>query len=132
MRIAWIIGAAGLVASIVGAILQPSSFAFAWLAALSVWIRWPLGCLALLLVHALTGGRWGNPVRPGFVQGIRILPLLLPAVIPLLFFLPDLYPWLRKYEPREVLLERRKGMWEVQLPSVTALTIESEPESRCE
>jgi hypothetical protein len=32
------------------------------------------------------------------VQGVRVLPLLLPAVIPLLFVLPDLYPWLRAGE----------------------------------
>ena len=29
------------------------------------------------------------------MQGLRALPLLLPAVIPLLFVLPRLYPWLR-------------------------------------
>jgi hypothetical protein len=95
MRIAWIIGAAGLVASIVGAILQPSSFAFAWLAALSVWIRWPLGCLALMLVHTLTGGRWGIAIRPWLLLGIGGLPLLLPAIIPVLLLLPHLYPWAR-------------------------------------
>jgi hypothetical protein len=94
-RVAWIVGGAGLLASLIGAMLQPRAFAFAWLAALTTWLRWPLGCLALLLVHALTGGSWGVSARRGFVQGVRALKLLLPAVIPLLFVLPDLYPWLR-------------------------------------
>jgi hypothetical protein len=98
VRVAWIVGGVGLVASLIGAMVQPEAFAFAWLAALATWLRWPLGCLALLLVHALTGGRWGVSVRPGFVQGIRALPLLLLAVIPLLFVLPHLYPWLRAGE----------------------------------
>ncbi len=49
---AWIVGGVGLVASLIGAIVQPEAFAFAWLAALTTWLRWPLGCLALLLVHA--------------------------------------------------------------------------------
>jgi hypothetical protein len=97
-RLPWIIGGVGLLASLIGALVQPEAFAFAWLAALTTWVRWPLGCLALLLVHALTGGSWGVSTRRSFVQGVRALPLLLPAVIPLLFVLPDLYPWLRAGE----------------------------------
>jgi hypothetical protein len=93
-RLAWIIGGAGVVASLFGAILQPEAFAFAWLAALTTWLCWPLGCLALLLVHSLTGGRWGFSTRRCFVRGVRVLPLLLPAIVPLLFVLPRLYPWL--------------------------------------
>ena len=93
-RLALIIGGAGLVAAVFGAILQPEDFAYAWLAALTTWLRWPLGCLALLLVHSLTGGRWGFPTRLWFAQGVRALPLLLPAIVPLLFVLPRLYPWL--------------------------------------
>ena len=58
-------------------------------------MRWPLGCLALLLVHALTGGRWGETLRPHLMMGIATLPLLLPAMVPLLCVLPQLYPWLR-------------------------------------
>jgi hypothetical protein len=92
---AWIVGGFGLLISVFGAFVQPDSFAHAWLAALTVWARWPLGCLALLLIHALTGGRWGYAVRPYLIQGIGGLPLLLPAVIPLLFLLPHLYPWMR-------------------------------------
>jgi hypothetical protein len=94
-RLAWIAGGVGVAASLIGAVIQPEAFAFAWLAAFTTWLRWPLGCLALLLVHALTGGRWAVSTRWGFVQGVRALPLLLPAVIPLLFVLQDLYPWLR-------------------------------------
>jgi hypothetical protein len=97
-RLAWIIGGASLVACLIGAILQPQDFAFAWLAALTTWMRWPLGCLALLLVHSLTGGRWGFSTRRCFVQGARTLPLLLPALVPLLFVLPRLYPWLHAGE----------------------------------
>jgi hypothetical protein len=95
MRIAWIIGAIGLVVSMIGAFVQPTEFAFAWLAALSVWVGWPLGCLALMLVHTLTGGRWGIAIRPWLVVGIGGLPLLLAAIVPVLVLLPRLYPWAR-------------------------------------
>jgi hypothetical protein len=60
-----------------------------------VWVRWPLGCLALLLVHALTGGRWGIAIRPWLLLGIGGLPLLLPAVVPVLVLVAHLYPWAR-------------------------------------
>ena len=94
-RVAWIAGGVGLVGSALGAAVQPDAFAFAWLAALTTWLRWPLGCLALLLIHALTGGRWGLALRRFLVLGVRALPLLLPAIIPILFVIPRLYPWAR-------------------------------------
>src|SRR3978361_1067159 len=83
-RMAWAVGGLGLAVAVFGALLQPDAFAFAWLSALTVWLRWPLGCLALILVHALTGGRWGMPIRPWLLLGIGALPLLLPAIIPVL------------------------------------------------
>jgi hypothetical protein len=94
-RIAWIAGVVGLVGAVVGAFVQPDAFAFAWLSAATIWFRWPLGCLALLLIHALTGGRWGIPIRPSLLMGTGMLPLLLPALVPILLLLAHLYPWAR-------------------------------------
>ena len=39
------------------------SYLFAWLFLLSV----SLGAMANLMVHALVGGRWGEPVRPALI-----------------------------------------------------------------
>ena len=64
------------------------TFPHAWLAALTAWLGWPLGCMGLLLIHALTGGRWGYAMRPQLVAGMSTLLLLLPALIPLLMVLP--------------------------------------------
>jgi hypothetical protein len=89
----WIAGAIGVVGSGIGWIVAPAAFPHAWLAALACWIGWPLGSLALLLIHALTGGRWGWAVRPQLVAGLATLPLVVPFVIPLLFVLGALYPW---------------------------------------
>ena len=91
--LSWCVGSIGLASTLLGWFLEPAVFPHAWLAALSSWIGWPLGCLALLLVHALTGGRWGDAIRPQLLCGIGTLPLLLPALIPLLFVLHALYPW---------------------------------------
>jgi hypothetical protein len=92
-RTAWGVGAFGLALALLGWLLEPTVFPHAWLAALSSWIGWPLGCVALLLVHTLTGGRWGDAIRPQLLAGIGTLPLLLPALLPLAFVLTALYPW---------------------------------------
>lgn len=94
-RWAWIAGGAGLVGAAIAWIIAPAQFPHAWLAALTVWLGWPLGCMALILIHALTGGRWGYVLRPQLIAGMITLVLLLPAMIPLLVTLPTLYPWAR-------------------------------------
>ncbi len=93
-RNAWIIGGLGVLGSIAAWLIAPSVFPHAWLAAVSCFLAWPLGSLALVLIHALTGGRWGLEIRPQLAAAISTLPLLLPAVIPLLFVTHDLYPWM--------------------------------------
>lgn len=92
---AWTVGAVGLIGSAAGWVLAPKDFAYAWLAALTVWVGWPLGSMGLLLVHALTGGRWGEAIRPQLVAGMLTLPLLVPALIPLLGAPATLYPWMQ-------------------------------------
>src|SRR5579885_2928243 len=64
-----LVGIAGILMSAVGWVLTPLSFAHAWLAALTLWLSWPLGSLALLLIHALTGGRWGFAIRRPLLAG---------------------------------------------------------------
>jgi len=93
-RAAWIVGGVGLAGSLLGWILTPM-FAHAWLAALAFWIGWPLGSMALLLIHSITAARWGYAIRPQLAMGVATLPLALPAALPLLFELRALYPWAR-------------------------------------
>ncbi|MBO0711128.1 MAG: hypothetical protein J2P47_07620, partial [Acetobacteraceae bacterium] len=92
---AWTLGGAGSIGSIIGWIVTPPAFPHAWLSAVVCWAGWPLGSLALLLIHALTGGRWGWTIRAPLIAGLATLPLVVPFVIPLLFMLSALYPWLR-------------------------------------
>ncbi len=94
-RWAWIAAGAGLAGTAIGWVIAPAQFPHAWLAALTVWLGWPIGCMGLILIHALTGGRWGYELRPQLVAGMITLLLLLPAVVPLLVTLPTLYPWAR-------------------------------------
>jgi hypothetical protein len=51
-----------------------------------------VGSLALLMVHALTGGAWGYYIRAPLLAAARVLPLMALAVIPLLICTRVLYP----------------------------------------
>ena len=93
-RSAWVAGGVGLLGSAVIWMVSPAVFPHAWLAAVTFWLGWPLGSMALLFIHALTGGRWGRAIRPQLASGVATLPLLLPALLPLLFVLHALYPWM--------------------------------------
>jgi len=94
-RTAWSLGVLGLAASGVGFFLEPSLLPYAWLAATSCWIGWPLGCMGLLLIHALTGGNWGYVIRRELAAGASTLALAPLVAIPLAATAPSLYPWLR-------------------------------------
>ncbi len=88
-------GAVGLLGAIIGWAVSPAQFYAGWLCALVLVAGWPLGSMALLMTHALTGGRWGDVLRPALLTGVRALPLLLPAACPLAFGMPALYVWAR-------------------------------------
>ena len=62
-------------------------FAFLFFTGLS------LGSVALLMVHALTGGAWGEWLRPQLLCAARTLPLQAALALPLLLGMHDLYPW---------------------------------------
>src|SRR5689334_3092328 len=89
----WVVAAIAVIGSALCWKFWPTDFAFAWLAAFTCWLGWPLGSLALALVHALTGGRWGDAIRPKLAASIMTLPLAAAAVIPILLAMPVLYPW---------------------------------------
>jgi hypothetical protein len=66
-----------------------TSYLMAWLFVLGL----SLGALANLMLHALTGGRWGVPLYPALIAAVRLLPLLALLSIPLLVGADALYPW---------------------------------------
>jgi hypothetical protein len=88
-------GAIGLALAALGWVQEPARFYAAWLGAFVLLGAWPLGSMALLLAHALTGGRWGLALRPALRTGVCALPLLLPAAVPFAIGLPSLYAWAR-------------------------------------
>ncbi|MBB2203850.1 hypothetical protein [Gluconacetobacter takamatsuzukensis] len=97
-HVAWAIALAAGLAVLAGLVWMPHAVYRPWLGACAAWLGWPLGSMALMLAHALTGGRWGEILRPGLRAGVATLPLGLPALAVLLVGAGDLYPWLHGEE----------------------------------
>jgi len=93
-RGAWTVGVIACLATALAALRAPRELAGAWLAAATCFLGWPLGSLALVHIHALTGGSWGHALRPQLTAGIRTMPLTLPVLIPVVLASRSLYPWL--------------------------------------
>jgi hypothetical protein len=70
------------------------------------WIGITLGCLALLMVQHLTGGRWALIIRRILEAGTRTLPLMAVAALPLLLGMKTLYSWSRPDQTDPVILSK--------------------------
>src|SRR5215469_14127358 len=64
-----------------------------YLFAFVYWLSIPLGCEAILMMHHLTGGWWGYPLRRLLEAGTRTLFAMAILFIPLLLGLSRLYAW---------------------------------------
>ncbi|HSN20076.1 MAG TPA: hypothetical protein VLS49_05330 [Usitatibacter sp.] len=65
------------------------SYLFAWIFLLGI----SLGSMANLMVHSLTGGRWGEPVRPAWLAATRLVPAIAILFLPILLGAKLVYPW---------------------------------------
>jgi hypothetical protein len=92
-RIALIVGIVGLAASIPGLIWSPQQFFRSYLLAFIYCLGVPLGCMAILMMHHLTGGGWGYLIRRALEAGTRTIGVMAIFYIPLLFGMHQLYPW---------------------------------------
>ena len=88
-----LLGGGALLALVLGGIAAPAAALHGWLIGFTFAGGVPLGALALLLIHALTGGRWGEAHRPALLAMARALPLLAMLVLPLILGAGLAYPW---------------------------------------
>jgi hypothetical protein len=105
--------AVGLIAAVLsvgGALVFPPAFFRAYLSAIIFWLGIPVGCLALLMLHHLVGGRWGFVIQRVLEAAIQTLPLMALLFIPLFFGLADIYPWARaEVVAADPLLQQKAG-----------------------
>ena len=83
-----------------------AEFFRSYLVAFLFWIGITLGCLALLMVQHLTGGRWALVIRRILEAGSRTLPLMAVAALPLLAGMKTLYSWSRPGQTDPVILAK--------------------------
>jgi hypothetical protein len=81
---------AGLVMT---ATFAPRTAAAGWLVGFVLWSQIPVGSLVLMMIHRLTGGRWGDVLHPAFASAARFMPLLFVLIVPIFVAIPLLAPW---------------------------------------
>ncbi len=96
------VGAVALALCAAGAYTSPTQFFRSYLLAFVFWVGVPLGCLAILMLHHLVGGRWGFPLRRCLESGMLNFYLMAIFAVPLLFGLRALYSWA---DPEKVKLD---------------------------
>ncbi len=89
------IGILGLAVSVLGAFLNREQFFRSYLQAYLFWLGIALGCLAITMLHHLSGGAWGLVIRRLLEAAARTLPLMAVLFVPIVLGLPSLYEWAR-------------------------------------
>ncbi len=65
-----------------------------WLAAFVFWCGPPVGSLVWMMIHRVTGGRWGVGLYPVFAPTAALVPVVGVLLIPVLIAIPALYSWM--------------------------------------
>ena len=90
---ALIVGVAGAVLLAALAFSDRDQFFRSYLYAYVFWLAFPMGSLALLMLHHLTGGGWGFVIRRLCEAGARTFVVMAVLFLPLLAGSSRLYKW---------------------------------------
>lgn len=91
-----VIGIVAAIVAVVGGLLMHDGTRFfrSYLVAWEFWNNFTLGCLAILMMTNIVGGRWGFVIRRPLEAGTCLFPLTAVLGIPLLVWgIPRLYAW---------------------------------------
>jgi hypothetical protein len=86
-------GILGLILVAWGGSFDAKAIMGAWLPATIFALSLPLGAMTILMVHGLTGGRWGEAVRQPLRIMTAMLPFALVLLLPVLMRLDLIFPW---------------------------------------
>lgn len=107
--------AVGLITLVIAALLafagRWSDFMHAYLAAYLFWFGLTVGCLGLIMLHHLTGGRWGEVIRPYLETGARNIPLMFVLFIPIAIWMKQIYPWTQPEKFLDAKLRYQHDIW---------------------
>jgi len=89
----FVAGGIGAGISAIGLLLDPRQFLQSYLIGYMLCLGVTLGCLALGMVHQLSGGAWGVVIRRPIGAATRVLPVMTLLYLPLAIGVRQLYPW---------------------------------------
>ena len=92
-RGALIAGVVSLGVCAAGGLASPAQFFRSYLVAYMFFFGIGMGCMAILMIHHITGGAWGAVIRRLLESGTRTLPLMLLLFLPLVLGMHQLYEW---------------------------------------
>src|SRR5256885_16122658 len=92
-RRAFAVGAVAALVSAIGLFVNVDQFLQSYLVAYMLCLGVPLGCLALGMVHQLSGGAWGVVIRRPIGAAARVLPVMTALFLPIVFGMRQLYVW---------------------------------------
>ena len=90
---ALIVGAIATLLSIFGAFVNAAQFFHSYLFAWLFWSGLSLGALVILMMHSLTGGKWGDALRSLTSAAGATFPVMALLFLPVLFGLHEIYGW---------------------------------------
>lgn len=94
-QLAFFVGLVGLLASVAGFFINREQFFQAYLFGYLFWFGVGVGCLGLLMLNHVVGGKWGIVIRRLLEVGSANLPMMFVFILPILFGLASLYIWAR-------------------------------------
>lgn len=118
----FIIAGAALAISLLGLFFDRRQFFRAYLTAYLFMIGFPLGSLAILMLHHLVGGRWGFVTQRLLEAAVRTLPLAALLFLPLIFGMGDLYLWARPQDVAADPILQQKSAY-LNMPFFLARTV---------
>ncbi|HEX9017360.1 MAG TPA: hypothetical protein VF960_15315, partial [Chloroflexota bacterium] len=101
-----IAAAVGVVLCLIGAFTLRERFFQSYLFAFTFFTNISLGCLALVMLHHMTNGKWSYAIQRFLEAGMKTIPLMILFFIPVLLGMSDLYPWMHPEQLREVALKK--------------------------
>ncbi|MDQ3071296.1 MAG: hypothetical protein M3R55_16390 [Acidobacteriota bacterium] len=104
-----IAGVIGLIALGAGYFIDRSQFLDSYLVAFVFVICIVLGCLALTMVHHLTGGAWGMICRRIWEAASRTMPILALMFLPIAFNIEHIYSWAMPGAESDPIIQLKKS-----------------------
>jgi hypothetical protein len=92
-RTALLAALVGLALSLVGLFVAPRQLLAGWWTAAVFVLGFPVGAMTVLMIHMLTGGRWGDAVGDPLRALTALMPLAFLLLLPLLAGLGSAFPW---------------------------------------